>query len=131
MKPGLQDKKMFSLKRLIKSFKYAINGIKSSLLTEQNLVIHMFFLVIVIIFSIIFKISKLEFLIIILVSGLVISLELVNTAIENTVDINKKISREAMLAKDSASGAVLVAAITAVIIGLIVFLPRIINLIIK
>lgn len=131
MKPELIDKKMFSFKRLIKSFKYAINGIKNSILTEQNLVIHMFFLVFVIIFSIIFKISKLEFLIIILVSGLVISLELVNTAIENTVDINKKISKEAMLAKDCASGAVLIGAITAIIIGLIIFLPRIIELIVK
>ena len=129
MKPVLQDKKMFSLKRLIKSFKYASVGIKTSIFREQNLVIHMFFLVLVIILSIIFKISKLEFLIIILVSGLVISLELVNTAIENTVDINKTFSKEAGMAKDAASGAVLIAAITAIIIGLSIFLPKILELI--
>lgn len=123
-----QDKKMFSLKRLIKSFKYAINGIKAAVFREQNLVIHMFFLVITIIFSIIFKISHMEFLMIILVSGLVIALELVNTAIENTVDITNKYSEYAKLAKDSASGAVLIAAITAVIIGLIIFIPKFIEL---
>jgi len=126
MKLVLQDKKMFSFKRLIKSFKYAFTGIKTSILREQNLVIHMFFLVIAIICSIIFKISRFEFLIIILVSGMVIALELVNTAIENTVDINKKYSIEAKMAKDAASGAVLIAAITSVVIGLIIFLPRII-----
>ena len=110
------------------SFKYAFTGIKTSVLEEQNLVIHMAFLVLVIIFSIIFKITHIEFLIIILVSGMVIGLELVNTAIENTVDINPKISNEAKKAKDAASGAVLIGAITAVIIGLIIFIPRIINI---
>ena len=128
MKQELKDKKNFSLKRLINSFKYAYQGIKSSLETEQNLVIHMFFLVIVIIFSILFKISHLEFLIIILVSGMVIALEMINTAIENTVDLSKKYSIEAKKAKDAASGAVLVGAITAIIIGLIIFLPKIIEL---
>lgn len=126
MKQELKDKKMFSLKRLLNSFKYAGAGIKTSVIEEQNLVIHMSFLVIVIIFSIIFKISHMEFLIIILVSGVVIALELVNTAIENAVDINKKVSIEAKKAKDAASGAVLVGAITAVIIGIIIFLPKII-----
>ena len=87
----------------------------------------MLFLVLVIICSIVLKISHFEFLIIILVSGLVISLELVNTAIENAVDINGKISKEANLAKDAGSGAVLIAAITAIIVGLIIFVPKIID----
>jgi len=125
MKPELKDKKMFSFKRLINSFKYAIEGIKTSVSREQNLVIHMFFLVMALIFSIIFKVTKYEFLAVIIVSGLVISLEMINTAIENTVDINKKYSIEAKCAKDAASGAVLVSAIAAIIVGLTIFLPKI------
>ena len=127
MKSKLPNKKMFSFKRLRKSFVYAGSGIKASLKREQNLNIHMLFLVLVIICSIVLKISHFEFLIIILVSGLVISLELVNTAIENAVDINGKISKEAKLAKDAGSGAVLIAAITAIIVGLIIFVPKIID----
>ena len=127
MKSELPNKKMFSFKRLRKSFVYAKSGIKASLKREQNLNIHMLFLVLVIICSIVLKISHFEFLIIILVSGLVISLELVNTAIENAVDINGKISKEAKLAKDAGSGAVLIAAITAIIVGLIIFVPKIID----
>lgn len=127
MKSKLPNKKMFSFTRLRKSFVYAKSGIKASLKREQNLNIHMLFLVLVIICSIVLKISHFEFLIIILVSGLVISLELVNTAIENAVDINAKISKEAKLAKDAGSGAVLIAAITAIIVGLIIFVPKIID----
>lgn len=128
MKQELNNKKMFSFKRLIKSFKYAFTGIKSSILTEQNLCIHLLILVITLILGIFLKINKFEFLIIILVSSLVISSELINTAIENTVDINNKISKEAKLAKDAASGAVLIGAIGAIIVGLTIFLPKIIAL---
>ena len=127
MKSKLPNKKMFSFTRLRKSFVYAKSGIKASLKREQNLNIHMLFFVFAIICSIVLKISHFEFLIIILVSGLVISLELVNTAIENAVDINAKISKEAKLAKDAGSGAVLIAAITAIIVGLIIFVPKIID----
>lgn len=128
MKQELKDKKMFSMKRLINSFKYASEGIKTSILREQNLVIHIFFLVMVLILSIIFKVNKYEFLAIIIVSALVISLEMVNTAIENTVDINKKYSLEAKRAKDAASGAVLVSAIIAILVGITIFWPKIIEL---
>ena len=128
MKPESVDKKMYSFKRLIKSFSYAITGIKDALKREQNLNIHFLVFVLVILLSIYFKVSHMEILIIILVSGLVISLEMVNTAIENTVDNQNKYSKEAKMAKDCASGAVLVAAITAIIIGIYIFLPRIIAL---
>ena len=128
MKPESVDKKMYSFKRLIKSFGYAITGIKDALKREQNLNIHFLVFVLVILLSIYFKVSHMEILIIILVSGLVISLEMVNTAIENTVDNQNKYSKEAKMAKDCASGAVLVAAITAIIIGIYIFLPRIIAL---
>ena len=87
-------------------------------------------MVLVIISGFIFKISITEWIICIVLFGLVITAELINTAIETTVDIVMPEKNEkAKLAKDIAAGAVLVSAITSAIIGIIIFLPRIINII--
>ena len=76
--------------------------------------------------GIILKISRIEWIICIILFGFVISLELVNTAIENAVDlITQEINPKAKIIKDVSAGAVLVAAITAVIAGLIIFVPKI------
>ena len=73
-----------------------------------------------------FKISMAEWIICIILFGLVISLELVNTAIETTVDIAMPEKNEkAKIAKDVSAGAVLVAAIVSAIIGLMIFIPKI------
>ena len=113
-------------KRFINSFKYAGEGIKEAFQTEQNLKIHFIIMIIVIIAGFIYKISVTEWIACIILFGLVISLELINTAIETTVDIampekNPKAKR----AKDVAAGAVLVSAIMAAVVGLIIFLPKI------
>lgn len=77
-----------------------------------------------------FKISTTEWLICILLFGFVITLELMNTAIETAIDICKpEINPKAKLAKDTAAGAVLVVAIVAVVVGIIIFGPKIINVI--
>ena len=116
--------------KIINSFKYAIEGIKSSLKTERNLKIHFVFMILVIICGIIFKISLLEWLICISLFALVISAELFNTAIEITVDLAMpKINPKAKLAKDISAGAVLVTAFLSAIIGLIIFIPKLIALI--
>ena len=113
-------------KRLINSFKYALEGIKTAIQEEQNLKIHMIVMILVIIAGIILKISQIEWIICIILFGFVISLELVNTAIENTVDlITMEKHPKAKIAKDVAASAVLIAAITATIIGLIIFVPKI------
>ena len=120
---------MKNKKRLINSFKYAFTGIKTAFKTEQNMKIHLIILILVIIFGIILKISKAEWIICIILIGFVISLELINTAIENTVDlITIENNPKAKIAKDTAAGAVLISAITAAIIGLIIFIPKIILL---
>lgn len=122
-------KKKYSIKRFFKSFKYAFCGIGKAYQTEQNLVIHTLVTFLVLGLSWYFKISTIELMFIVFAIGLVITLELVNTAIENTVDMAMpNIHPLAKNAKDMASSAVLVASFTATAIGLIVFLPKIIDL---
>lgn len=111
--------------KLIKSFKYAIEGIYTGIEKEKNMKIHIFIMILVIIFGIILKINRIEWIICIIQFGFVISLELVNTAIENTVDlITLEKNPQAKIAKDVAAGSVLIAAITAATIGLMIFIPK-------
>ncbi len=115
------------MKKTIKSFKYAIEGIITAINKERNMKIHISIMILVIIMGIVLKISKIEWIICTILFGLVISLELVNTAIENTIDlITQEKDPKAKIAKDTAAGAVLVSAISAAIIGLIIFIPKII-----
>ena len=113
-------------KNVISSFKYAFQGVFSAIKTERNLKIHITIMILVIIFGIMLKISKAELIICIILFGLIISMELINTAIENTVDlVTKEKNEQAKIAKDVAAGAVLVSAIASAIIGLIIFVPKI------
>lgn len=114
-------------KKLINSFKCAIQGIKQAVKTERNVKIHITIMILVIIAGIVLKINTQEWIICIILFGLVISLELVNSAIETTVDIAMpEINEKAKVAKDVAAGAVLVSAIASAIIGLIIFIPKVI-----
>lgn len=114
------------MKKLLKSFKYAFEGIFTGIKEEQNMKVHITIMILVIISGIMLKISKIEWIICIILFGLVISMELINTAIENTVDlITKEKKEKAKIAKDVAAGAVLVSAIASAIIGLIIFVPKI------
>ena len=115
---------------LYKSFYYAFCGIKEGLFEERNMFIHFLFMIAVIICGIIFKINKSEWIACLILFALVMALELVKTAIENTIDICcPNINPKAKIAKDTAAGAVLIAAIFAATIGLIIFIPKFINLI--
>jgi undecaprenol kinase len=113
-------------KKLKLSFKYAFNGLFSALYLEQNMRIHYFAMIMVIMFGIIYKINNLEWIIVLICFGLVMSAEMMNTAIEKTIDINcKEYNNDARIAKDIAAGGVLVMAIITAIIGLIIFIPKI------
>lgn len=113
-------------KHILNSFKYAFSGIYLALKKEKNMKIHFIIMLLVIIAGIIFKISSYEWIMCITQFGIVISLELLNTAIETTVDIAMpEINEKAKIAKDVAAGAVLVSAISSIIIGLIIFIPKI------
>lgn len=111
-------------KNRIISFKYAVEGIWLALKEEPNLLFHLLAGLIVVILGTILNITTVEWLILILTIGLVISLELTNTAIEELVDsFTEDEHPAAKKAKDVAAGAVLIASITAIIIGLLIFLP--------
>ena len=114
-------------KRLRNSFKYAFYGIKQTYKGEQNLKIHTFFAILVILFGFLFKISYIEWLICLTLIGLVLMTEFFNTAIEYVVDLaSPEVHPLAKAAKDTASAGVLIMAIVSAIIGLIIFLPKII-----
>lgn len=116
-------------KNVISSFKYAFQGMFSVLKTERNLKIHVTIMMLVIIAGIVLKISKIEWIICIILFGLVIGGEMLNSAIETVVDIAMPdINPKAKFAKDAAAGAVLVFAIASAIIGFMIFGPKLIAL---
>ncbi|TFB24838.1 diacylglycerol kinase family protein [Filobacillus milosensis] len=108
-------------------FKHAIRGIIVALQTELNMKIHVISMLIVIFTGFMLKVTVVEWLFLIGAIGLVITTELVNTSIENITDQLFKGHHEvAKNIKDISAGAVLVASITAAIIGIVILLPRIV-----
>ena len=115
--------------KLLNSFKNAIQGILNTIKKERNIKIHFMVMILVIISGFYFKINIYEWIICIILFGIVISAELFNTTIEKIVDIIIPYKDEkAKFIKDVAAGAVLINAIVAAIIGLIIFIPKIINI---
>jgi len=108
--------------RFIKSLSYALAGIKVAVKEQPNVQIHLTILLLVIAAGLLFDINLNEWLAVILAASIVISTEMINTAIEKVVDLaSPQIHPLAKQAKDIAAGSVLVAVCFAVIIGLLVF----------
>lgn len=119
----------FSLKNRIHSFKYAFNGLKIIIKEEHNARIHLLLAILVLIAGCFFDLAVYEWISIILVIGMVIMLEIINSAIENIADfISPERNDSIKKIKDMSAAAVLIAALLAVIIGLIIFLPKILLL---
>lgn len=119
-------------KTLKDSFLHAYEGIVYAMTKERNMHIHITMALLVIVFGIILELSYVEWLICLILIALVISLELINTSIEAVVDlVTTNDSALAKIAKDSAAGAVLFTSIIAAFIGLVIFLPKVINFIIN
>lgn len=122
-------KKVLSIKRLRKSFGYAFKGIDDVIEHEPNMKIHVVVAILVVIMAIILKVSIIEWIILVLLIGAVLAAETINTTIENLVDMyTKEYDEKAKVVKDTAAGTVLILAITSAIIGLIIFVPKIIYL---
>jgi diacylglycerol kinase len=120
------------MKRLIQSFRNAFRGVATVFRTEKNMRIHLTVTVLVIVFGWILCISITEWLLCLLCFGLVFTAEMVNTAIENIVDlVSPRQNKLAGKAKDIAAGAVLVSAIISACIGLIIFIPKLWTLILS
>lgn len=127
-----KDKKLVSLdrKRLTNSFRYASFGILQAYKGEQNLKIHTVMAVLVILCGFLFHISYVEWLVCLVLIGLVLMAEFFNTAVEYVVDLaSPNIHPLAKAAKDTASAGVLMMAIISAVIGLIIFIPKIITFI--
>lgn len=120
---GLQR---FSLAKRMKSFKYAFNGLKILLREEHNSRIHFFVAICVVIAGFVLKISSTEWIAIVFAIGLVISLEIINSTIENIADfISPEKHVQIKKIKDLAAASVLVCTMAAAVIGFLVFTPKI------
>lgn len=113
---------------LYKSFGYAFEGIFAGIRGERNMKIHCFAAVCVVVAGVLLHISVTEWCICLVLFGLILSLELVNTAIEAVVDLVTEDKKPlAKLAKDTAAGAVLIAAVMAAMAGLLIFVPKLVS----
>ena len=113
---------------LYKSFGYAFQAIFNTIRTERNIKIHCAAAILVTIFGIWLQISKTEWMICFILFGLILALELVNTAVEATVDLFTEERKPlAKKAKDAAAGAVLIVAIFAAVIGILIFIPKLLD----
>jgi diacylglycerol kinase len=120
----------FSLKSRLKSFRFAFSGISSLLKNEHNARIHILAAAVALAAGIILKINIQEWCLLIIIIGLVFITELFNTSLETISDAadpewNEKIRK----AKDYAAAAVLISTIISVIVGGLIFIPRLLQLI--
>jgi undecaprenol kinase len=123
--------KNINLVKLFKSFTFALNGMIHVFRTEQNMRIHMIAALITLILAYILSIPKYEVIILLILIGIVISLEMINTSIERIVDlVSSEYHPLAKQAKDVAAGSVLVFSMIAVIIGFLIFLKPLIKIVI-
>jgi diacylglycerol kinase len=116
--------------RFINSFKYSFDGLKYAYTNEQSLTIHIIFSVIVLVTGLIFEITEMQWALVLFAMALIIVAELLNTAIEATVDmVTEEFHPLAKVAKDCASAAVFIASLVATGMWCYVFIPKIICLI--
>lgn len=114
----------FKMNQLIKSFGFAFQGIFHLIKNERNFKIQFGVFILVLILSCLLGISKIEFIIVLICSMIVLSMEGINTSIERLCDekdpsFNPKIK----IIKDVAAGAVLISSLFSIVIGLLIFLP--------
>ena len=109
---------------LLAAFRYAFAGVRYLLWTQRNAKIHCAIASLVVVAGFVFRISRVDWLALVVTIALVLALEGVNTAIEAAVDLAMpQYHPLAKIAKDVAAGTVLLAAVAAVIVGMLVFMP--------
>ncbi|MGK7950087.1 MAG: diacylglycerol kinase family protein [Xenococcaceae cyanobacterium] len=131
-----QEKKLRNLAwkvapNLALSFKYAWAGVRYAFITQRNFRIHTIIGTLAISLGFFLQITPVEMAVIIITCALVMILELINTALESVVDLTVKQTYHelAKIAKDCAAGAVLLAAIAAVLVASLILLPPLLQLI--
>lgn len=119
----------FSITDRIKSFKYAFAGLKTLFVEEHNARIHLVSALIVIVLGFVFKISLNEWISLIVVMGLVFICELINTSLEALADFaSPEKHPQIKKVKDLAAASVLISAVSALLVGIIIFGPKLLAL---
>jgi len=120
---------MIKVKRLVKSFVYAFRGLGKTFKEEQNLQVQTIIAIFVIILAGIFQVNIIEWSLLIIVISLVILTEIINSAVERITDVLKpRINSYVKEIKDIMAAAVMMASITATVVGIIILGPYFINL---
>lgn len=117
------------MSRLIRSFKYAGEGLLHSIKKEKNFQIHCVVAVLAILAGCLLPLSNLEWVVIVLCIGIVLGFELLNTAVEHICNmVQPGFSPLVKIIKDVSAAAVLLSVVMAVVCGAIIFLPKIISI---
>ena len=124
-----KEHKKMSFHRFLMSFKYSWDGLKYAYANEQSLRMHGMGCILILILGILFHITFMEWIVLIIASVVVLVIELLNTAIEHTVDlVTKEIHPLAKIAKDCGSAAGGISGIMMLIVSLAIFIPYFIAL---
>ncbi len=116
----------FSIKQRIKSFTHAFNGLRIVFIEEHNARIHLLAAIIAIVLGFVLHINAMEWVAIVFAIAMVLSMEIINTSIENIADfISPEKDDMIKKIKDLSAAAVLITAIAALIVGIIIFAPKI------
>ena len=118
---------MIRLKRLFKSFKYALTGLNKVFWEEQNFRLDLIIAILIFWLAVFLKIMVWQFIILVLVIALVLILEIINSIFERFVDLLKpRIHEYVKDIKDMTAAAVFIGALAAIVIGILIFLPYIV-----
>lgn len=126
MVKNISEKQRFSIVARAKSFNHAFRGLGIVMKTQHNMWIHSIIAIFILFLGFYFNINSIEWILIIFVIGFVLVTETLNTALEIDIDLTSPTYHPyARDTKDVASGAVLISIVVAVIVGLIIFIPKI------
>ena len=113
---------------IINSFKYAFRGLKEVISTERNVKVHLIFALLAVVLSVLLRLQLIELLFVIISITIVLFAEIINTALEKTLDlISQENSHKVQLIKDMAAAAVLLTALNAIVVALVVFAPKLVD----
>ena len=119
----------FSIRKRLASFKFAFSGLRSLFKHEHNSRLHLLAALLVIAMGFILGISRTEWMILVIIIAMVFITEILNSAIESLADyVSPEYNSIIKRVKDYCAAAVLISAITSVIVGLIIFLPKVIQI---
>ncbi len=119
----------FSIRKRLASFKFAFSGLRSLFKHEHNSRLHLLAALLVIATGFILGISRTEWMILVIIIAMVFITEILNSAVESLADyVSPEYNSIIKRVKDYCAAAVLISAITSVIVGLIIFLPKAIRI---